>query len=117
MSMEFHNQNGISGQMKNIGKKNKIAGSNSAILHDLDSVSDILQILHQIPAFPALCTDVLDLKGKIPTVVCGYLTPLFMLFHVKSVLIKPSLLCLFAEEIQGCGVEFGAVRPAGAEPV
>lgn len=28
MSMEFHNQNGISGQMKNTGKKNKIAGSN-----------------------------------------------------------------------------------------
>ena len=26
--MEFHNQNGISGQMKNTGKKNKIAGSN-----------------------------------------------------------------------------------------
>ena len=38
-------------------------------MHNLDSIPDILQVLHQIPAFPALCTDVLDLKGKIPAVV------------------------------------------------
>ena len=38
-------------------------------MHNLDSIPDILQILHQIPAFPALCTDILDLKGKRPAVV------------------------------------------------
>ena len=38
-------------------------------IHDLDSVPDILQVLHQIPALPALCMDALDLKGKIPAVV------------------------------------------------
>ena len=35
------------------------------------------------------------LRRKIYTLPCGYLTPLFMLFHVKSVLVEPSLLCLF----------------------
>ena len=38
-------------------------------MHNLDSVLDILQVLHQIPALPLLGTDVLDLKGKIPAVV------------------------------------------------
>ena len=37
----------------------------------------------------------LPLRRKTYTLPYGYLTPLFMLFHVKSVLVEPSLLCLF----------------------
>ena len=40
-------------------------------MHNLDSVPDILQVLHQIPAFSAFCTNILNLKGKIPAVVFG----------------------------------------------
>ena len=38
-------------------------------MYDLDSVTDILQILHQIPALPLFSTDIQNLKGKMPAVV------------------------------------------------
>ena len=55
--MEFHNQNGISGQMKNTGKKNKIAGFNQQsfngyfiIFYTIATINDnAISLLPMIP--------------------------------------------------------------------